>query len=158
LTIRLTLIIVLIIVSCKNETDLIFSAVKENISLNIEGNLAIDELIKKSNDLKCDDFRIVANSLQNIDLNKSEFVLFAKCPNRIIHHDGIQMPIYECNGFRDHGINLCDDYMTNIEKLKEFYINPKKRTYYPSNPRRAIVKIIVDESQTLNSIIPLIKH
>lgn len=75
---------------------------------------------------------------------------------KFVHPDGIQLPIYKCNGFRKYGINLCEDESSIYKLINEFYFNPKRRADYPNMPKNATVKFVVDESETIESIIPMI--
>jgi len=156
-TMRLILLIVILFISCKSKTDLIFYAIKDGDFLKIESSLTIDEFIKKSGSLDCQGYRIIGSTQEIKTIKRNEFIIFNSCPNKIIDYDGIQLPIYSCNGFRKYGINLCDDCDLNIEQLSEFYLNPKRRADYPSKPNKAILKIIVDENRTAKSIFPIIK-
>ena len=77
---------------------------------------------------------------------------------KIIHPDGISLPIYKCNGYRNYGIDLCEDEKLNINLIKEFYLNPKRRADFPINPKNATVKFIVNGSSTLESTVPMIEQ
>jgi len=154
---RFILLISIFFISCNSKTDLNFYAIKNGNSLKIESSLTIKEFIKKSDSLDCKGYRVIGSTQEIKDIKDNEFITFNSCPNKIVCYDGIRLPIYYCNGFKKYGINLCDDYNLNIEQLREFYINPKGKSDYPSKPNKAILKVIVDEHSTVESIIPIIK-
>ena len=152
----------MILMSCNTKSDLSFLAIKGTEIYSFENSITINEFILKAESLKCDGYNIVAKSLKTVDTNNIDFIIKTKCkfPKQLkfVHPDGIQLPIYRCNGFRKYGINLCEDDDSNFKLLKEFYLNPNRRPDYPTQPKNATVKFVVDESFSLESITPLINR
>lgn len=144
---------ILLLIGCWPNSDIKFRALNDSSIYEFENSISVKEFIRKTDSLKCNGYRIVGNSE---DVN---YLVFSKCKysNQKIDYDGIQMPIYNCNGFRKYGINLCEDSTTNYNKLKEFYLNPQRREDYPTKPENAILKLVFEESMTIKSVIPTIK-
>ena len=157
---RILIFITIIFISCESNPSICFYAVKDSKIQKFEKSITINEFIKKVESLKCEGYRIVAKSRELKESNKYNFVVKTKCKfpkiPKFVHPDGIQLPIYKCNGFRKYGINLCEDESSNFKLISEFYLNPKRRPDYPNIPKNATVKFIVDESETIESIIPMI--
>ena len=156
---RLLLFIIIFFIACKVDSELSFSAINDNMVYNFENSTTINEFINKADSLKCDGYRIVDNSVY-IEEDKYVYVSRCKFPKEIklIHYDGIELPIYYCDGFRKYGINLCENAAANFNKLEEFYLNSKSRENYPSNPKNATIKIVVAGSTTIEELIPTIKR
>ena len=159
---RIIIIITIISLSCKSKSKLSFLAIKDTEVYRFENSTTVNEFILKSGSLKCDGYNIVAKSIEDIEANMNVLIIKATCkfPKQIklVHQDGIQLPIYKCNGFRKYGINLCGDENSNFELIKEFYLNPQRRPDFPTKPNNATVKFVVDESSTLESIVPMINR
>ncbi len=158
---RIILLFSTLLLSCKSESSLSFLAIKEPEIYRFKNSITINDFINKAESLKCEGYNIVVKSIDNTQINDYDFIIKTICkfPKKVklVHPDGIQLPIYKCNGFRKYGINLCEDENSNFKLLKEFYLNPKRRADYPSKPKNATVKLIIDESSTLKSITPTIK-
>jgi len=158
---KLIFAIALLFISCKSNNDMVFYATNGHNIFTIDNSVSVSRFINKVDSLKCEGFVIVSKSKEINDGSSNKFQMDAKCkfPDKIkfTHHDGIQLPIYNCNGFREYGINLCEEYNLNIKKLSEFYLNPQKRADYPRISKNAILKIVVDEKITFSAIIPTIK-
>jgi|GEM_PF-4624923 len=147
---RALLVLTILFIGCESNNKLNIYGEKEDEILNFENSIPIKNFLVKVDSLSCQDFKVFGN-LSNIEfkiLNRCKFSKMVK----FISLDGITMPIYQCNGFRIYGINLCEKNQLNLSKFKEFYLNPKKREDYPKSPKNAIFKIVVDEGETIQSI------
>ena len=159
---RILIFITIIFISCQTKTNISFYALKDSKIQKFEKSITINEFIKKAESLKCEGYQIVAKSSELKEGDKYNFVIKTKCkfPNKMIfvHPDGIELPVYTCGGFRKYGVNLCEDESSNFKLIKEFYLNPKRRPDYPSIPKNATIKFVVDGNATVESIIPMMSE
>ena len=159
---RSLILITLVFITCQSKSKITFFAVNENKIQRFQNSMTVTEFIDQSRSLKCDGYNIVANTTEKLESKNFNIIVKTICKfsNQLqfIHSDGIELPIYSCNGYRSYGINLCDDQDSIYNLIEEFYLNPIKRTDYPSNPKNATVKFVVDGNSTLESIEPTITH
>ncbi len=159
---RTILFITIILSSCKIKPDYSFFAIKGVDIYSFDSSITINEFKIKADSLKCEGYNIVAKSTAISEPNKDDFIIKSTCKSpkqlKFVHPDGIELPIYECDGFRTYGINLCEDDDSNFELLREFYLNPKRKSDYPFNPKNATVKFVVDQTMSIESLLPLIKR
>ena len=152
----------MILSSCRTKPDYSFFAIKGSDIYSFEKSITVNEFKIRADSLKCEGFNIVAKSIENVDPNNDDFIIKSTCklPKQLkfVHPDGIELPIYECGGFRSYGINLCEHDDSIFELLREFYLNPKRRPDYPINPKNATVKFIVEGTMSIEALIPLIKR
>ena len=159
---RIIIFITIIFISCQTKTSISFYALKESKIQKLEKLITINEFIKITESLKCEGYQIVAKSSGLKEGDKYNFVIKTKCkfPKNItfVHPDGIELPVYRCNGIREYGVNLCEDESSNFKLIKEFYLNPKRRPDYPSMPKNATIKIVVAGDANVESIIPMMNE
>ena len=149
-------VLILTLISCQSESQIQFFAIKGDEIIKFSNLITIEEFSNRSNELVCSGFRIVVHDHTELNSQVENFRYFASCENKTSHQDAIQLPIYKCNGFRKYGINLCDKNNLNLETLSEFYLNPNRRPDYPSKPKNAILRIIVDEKGTIEDVYPIL--
>lgn len=159
---RVLLFITIILSSCNTKTDYTFYAQKGIDVHRFENSITVNEFIIEAESLKCEGYEILGTSTQIGDSNKDDLIIKSTCrfPKqiKIDHSDGIELPIYECDGFRTYGINLCEHEDSNLELLREFYLNPTRRLDYPYNPQYATVRLVVEETMSIEALVPLIKR
>lgn len=157
---RTLLFITIILTSCNTKTEYSFLAIKETDIYRFENAISVNEFKLRADSLKCEGYNIVAKSREQQESNNDECIIKTICkfPKQIkfVHPDGIELPIYECNGFRKYGISLCEDYNSNFQLLSDFYLNKNRRPDYPSKPKNATVKLVVAETMLLEALVPLI--
>jgi hypothetical protein len=157
---RTLLFITIVLTSCNTKTEYSFLAIKETDIYRFENSISVSEFKLKTDSLKCEGYNIVAKSREQQESNNDECIIKTICkfPKQIKfdHSDGIELPIYKCNGFRKYGINLCEDDNSNFQLLKDFYLNPNRRPDYPRNPKNATIKLVVEETMSLEALVPLI--
>ncbi len=150
---RLIFLVTLFFISCKPNPEISFIATKNNDVFEIENSLSIKQFLEIADSLACDGYKITGNTLDS----KEEYVQYWKpdCDkSKISHYRQNELPVYACNGYREYGINLCENQKSNFNKMREFYLNPQKRFDFPLNPQTIRVKIVAEETETINSIIP----
>lgn len=154
------LFVTIILASCKTKPEYSFLAIKETDIYRFEKSISVNEFKLKTDSLKCEGYTIVAKSSKQQESNNDDCIIRAICKfpkqMRLVNRDGIELPIYECNGFRKYGINLCEDDNSNFQLLRDFYLNPNRRADYPSKPQNATIKLIVEETMSLEALLPLI--
>lgn len=159
---RNILIAVILFTSCQAKQESIMYAFNgENIH-QFDSSLSVNEFIQIIDSLECKGYVIVGNTNQKINTTNYQFIIKSKCDSpevlKFEHTNGIKLPIYSCNGFRQNGINLCEDESLNIIKLENFYLNPNKRFDYPNNPNQATLKIVIDKSNNVTSIFEIVNQ
>lgn len=146
--------------SCNIKTEYSFLAIKDTDIYRFENSISVNEFKLKTDSLKCEGYNIVAKLREQQESNNDECIIKTICKFskqiKFVHPDGIELPIYECNGFREYGINLCEDDSINFQLLRDFYLNPNQRPDYPSKPKNATVKLVVEETMSLEALVPLI--
>ena len=159
---RSLILITLVFITCQSKSKITFFAVNENKIQRFQNSMTVNEFIDQSRSWKCNGYNIVANTSDKLESKNFNIIIKSICKfsNQLqfIHYDGVELPIFSCNGYRSYGINLCDDQDSIYNMIEEFYLNPVNRPDYPSNPKNATVKFVVDGKSTLESLEPTINH
>ena len=145
-------LIILTLLSCQTKSEIKFFAIKGNEIIELNNSFTIEEFKEETIELIYSGFRIVGQTENPSNSKREGFQYYATCSKKIESHGAIQLPIYECNGFRKYGLNLCNENDIILEVLREFYLNPKRRPDYPSKPKNAIINIISDKNDSLKEM------
>lgn len=145
-------LIILTLLSCRTKLEIKFFAIKGNEIIELNNSLTIEEFKEETIELICSGYRIVGQTENPTNNKRESFQYYATCNNKIESHGATQLPIYECNGFRKYGLNLCTENDLILKVLREFYLNPKRRPDYPSKPKNAIINIISDKNDSIKEM------
>lgn len=142
--------VIALFVSCNHPIEMYL--VKGETRIEYDPSYSFKRIVEYIDSVSCYEYKLEAYKPDQ-SIKDSRRILFVEnCTTAQYCFKSIELPVYECDGFRKYGINLCDEDSITTQKLKDFVLNPKGREDYPNNPLKAVIKIVLEDDKDIDDL------